>query len=171
MDDLLPAAYREEGPALVPAHVECPFGSVEVAADVFSLFGGIAGELAVFPVGGEVLEFVGGHLVVGCITGLMFLCKDRRAFYWTTARRENSARPFFFHDPEDLIHPVNSPVAERSIGVVQVLPEASRMNTPTPGIFGVAIVGPQWGWAAPHVPIQAFGRFHVLLWLFRAASI
>jgi len=53
-----------EGPAVLPTDVEGALGAVEVDAELM-LFGGGAGELAVFPGAGEFFEVVDDDLVVG----------------------------------------------------------------------------------------------------------
>jgi hypothetical protein len=88
MKDLLPAVCGIEGPALLPSHVECAFGAVEITADVFASFGAIAGELPVFPGGGETIEIVDSDLVVWSVGGLLRLIKNGFSFDRATPNEE-----------------------------------------------------------------------------------
>jgi len=83
---------------------------VEITADGFPFFSVITGELSMLPDGGEVLEFKTGDLVVrgvGCLASLIIY---RRSFNGTAACGEDMLRIFFLSPPEDLIHPVYTPV-------------------------------------------------------------
>ena len=70
---------------------------------------------------------------------------------------------FFPGDPEDLVEPVDAPVAESAVGVIEVIPEAARVDAAVPrGLRGIPRIaageGAQRGGAAPHVPIEFLGN-------------
>jgi len=160
---LLASACRKERPAFLPAHVECAFGAVEIAADTLGLLGGVARELAMLPESGKILELIRCEQMVGRIGGLSFFSEYRRAFYGPSAGGVNGLGPFLFHYPENLVHPVHAPVAKRTVTIIEELPEALRVDFP--------VVWTQRPGPAPHVPVQTCGRFFVWRRFFWPAPI
>src|SRR5437773_11793420 len=86
----------------------------------------------------EVFELEGGDLMVRRVGGLLGFREHGRAFDGSSAGGVNLARPFLAghlsDDPQDLVHPVNAPVAQRAVGVVEVLTEAARVDRAAPWI-------------------------------------
>src|SRR4051812_23013868 len=113
-------------------------------------FGWVAGEFAVLPNAGEFFEFVGCHLVIGRIAGLFFVVEHGRAADGATARAKHFLWIFFFGPPENLVEPMDAPIAEGPVGVIQKIAPAARMK--------LAVERTQRGGTAPLVPIHTFWR-------------
>ena len=127
---------REEGPAVPPAHVEGAFGAVEIAANG-GFLGVVVGVEAVFPCAAKAFEFEAGDEGVG---GVGVVLTDEAA-----ACGEDFAGELFFGPPEELVEPVDAPVADGAVGKIHELAEASGMDR--------FVVGPVWSWPAPGVPV------------------
>ena len=160
LDDLAPLVGRVEPPAVLPAHVEGALGAVEITPDVLPLLGVVGGEVAVLPVGGEALKLKHGDLVVGNVGGLLDLVVDGLALHMPTAGAVNFLRILLLRPPENLVHPMNAPVTEGSVGVVEVFPPAAGVDGVTPLFRILAIVALRGG-SAPHVPIEFLRRLAV----------
>src|SRR4051812_37243157 len=127
MKDLVAISYRIKRPAIPPADVQDAFGPVKVSSDAV-LLRIIFPEMAVLPGARKVFEFVNGGQMVRRIGGLFLFVQDRRAADGTAARAKNSPGILFFGPPQDLIQPMNSPVAESSVGVIQKTAPAAGMQ-------------------------------------------
>jgi len=163
VDFFFAPSERIECPAVDPAHVECSFCAVEEAADAFRFFRCVACEVSMLPVCGEVIEFVCCDEVVGRVGGLLLVGIDGRAFDGSAACGINGFGPVLFHYPKNLIDPVHSPVAERSVAVVEELAKALGVN--------LRVERSQRGRAAPHIPVESLGRLGVGVWLFLPAAV
>ena len=62
------------------------------------------------------------------VGGLLVRREHGRSLDRPAAGGEDALRPLLAGDPEDLVEPVNAPVAERAVGVVEILAEAARMD-------------------------------------------
>src|SRR6266545_590152 len=162
VNDRLLVVRRVKGPAFGPTLVERALGAVKITADIFALLGVVTGKLTMLPAHREMLELKYRHLMVGGVAGLFLLVQDGRAFDRPAAGREDSARPFLVQDPKDLIHPVNTPIAERAVGVVEVVAKSTRVNAPVPrGVDVAAVERSQRRGAAPHLPVEFLRRLDV----------
>src|SRR5438874_1819123 len=83
---------------------------------------------AVLPVEGERVELEHRDLVVRPVGGLLLAVVDGRSGDGPASRREDLPWPLFLRPPEDLVHPVNAPVAELAVAVVQEVAEALGVN-------------------------------------------
>src|SRR5205823_5820962 len=108
-----------EGPAVQPAQMEGAFGAVEVAADVV-LLRLVPRVEPVLPDRGERLELEAGDLGIRRVGAVPL---DR-----AVAGREDRFGILLLSPPEDLVQPVDAPVAELAVGVVEVLAEAAGVN-------------------------------------------
>ena len=153
-----------ESPTVAPAHMEDAFVSVEIGAD-FVFFGMVAGIFFMFPNGGKGFEVVDGDLGVRRVGCGFFFVGNGGAEYGPATCGEDGLGIFFFRPPQHLIQPVNAPIAQRSVGVVEeVAPAAGRE---------FAVVGAPRSGAAPLIPVHAAGRRRVgrgLLFSIRAAG-
>src|SRR5579863_9965194 len=143
-----------ERPAVEPTHVERPLRAVEIASDI-GLLGFVAGIEAMLPGGGERLELEAHHLGIGS-GGVV-------AQDVTPAGREHPARILLLRPPQDLVHPVDTPVAELAVGVIEKLPEALGMD--------LLVEGMQGRGTAPEVPVEPLRRGRILYPLAFAARI
>ena len=139
--------------------MENPLRAVEIAADVFAFVGVVGPEAAVLPLHVKLFERIGGDLVVGGVRGLLLGREDGRTGDGAAAAGKNALRILFSGDPEDLIEPVNAPIAEGAIGVVEVVAETAGMDAAVAGADGrgariTAIVRAERSGAAPHVPVE-----------------
>jgi len=116
-----------EGPSVSPAHVKDAFGAVEIAADGV-LFGVITGVFAVFPGGGEVFELPGADLGIGSVGGLFFVVEDGFAADGAASGAVDVFGVEFIGPPEELVHPVNTPVGHGAVAEVEEVAPASGMN-------------------------------------------
>ena len=144
VDRRLLGVGRKKGPAVAPAHMEGAFGAVEVAADG-GLLGVVVGVEAVFPGAAEAFKLKAGNQGV---RGIGIVLTDEAA-----AGGEDFAWVLFFGPPEELVEPVDAPIADGSVGEVHELPEASGMDR--------FVVGPVRGRAAPGVPVEARWGFAI----------
>ncbi len=140
VDDGLAFLGGVPGPAVAPTHVEGAFGAVEVSADEV-LFGFVAGVVALFPGGVEGFEFEGDDLGVG--GGGRVLAGE------AAGGGEDAAGVGFVGPPEELVHPVDAPIAESAVGVVQELAEAAGVDSFVEGALG--------GGAEPEIPVESGG--------------
>ena len=97
--------------------------------------------------------------MVGGVRGLLLGREDGRAGNGAAAAGENAFRILFAGDPEDLVEPVDAPIAERAVGVVEVVAETARMNAAVAGADGggarvAAVERAERSGAAPHVPVE-----------------
>src|SRR6476620_2008209 len=104
--------------------------------------------------------------MVGCIRRLLVRCKHGWPFDWPAAGREDAFRPFLVRDPENLIEPMNAPLAERAIRVIEVLAKASRVDA----AVARAVERSQRRGAAPHIPIETGRNRLGGQWLLRAVA-
>src|SRR5262245_43927585 len=128
MLDLAAAAGGIKCPTGFPGLMEGAVGAVEVAADVFAFLGGVGGILAMLPDDGEGVELELRDLRVGRVGSLAAGIVHGRALDVSTTGGGDALGPFFVSPPENLIHPVNAPVAERAVGVVEKVAEALGMD-------------------------------------------
>ena len=91
--------------------MERPLCPVKVAADRLTLFGAVASELTVFPDGCKPLEFETRYLMIWCIGRLFRAGVYHRTSNRSPTGREDFLRCLFIHDPQDLVHPVDTPIA------------------------------------------------------------
>src|SRR5262245_3845385 len=122
---------RVKSPAVNPANVKRSVGPVEITADGLyrmRLFGLVSRKFAVFPTDGELVEFVNGYLMIRRVGRLSFISAHYGAGYRAASGRKNSLRIFLACDPENLIKPVNAPIAELAVSVIEELAEAFRVN-------------------------------------------
>ena len=126
------------------------------------LLGGVAGELAMLPDAGEFLEFVSRDLVIGRVGGLFFVVEMRRAGDGAAAGAEDALRIFFLGPPEHLVEPMDAPIAERAVGVIEKIAPAAGMK--------FAVERAQRRGAAPEIPIHIFGGALLRLRVFVAAA-
>ena len=128
-------------------------GAVKVAPDRLAqvgLFGIIRRELAVFPGDRQaVIKLINDGLMVGGIGGLLMTVVDDRALNGSAAAGENVFRRLQSQDPSGQVQPVDSPVSELAIGVIEEHSESPGMDEPV-----------EWAHrrgTAPEIPIQALG--------------
>ena len=113
--------------------------------------------------------------MVGRIGGLLGGAQNGRAGDGPAAGGKDALRIFFSGDPEHLVEPVDAPVAERAVGVVEVVAETARVNAAVAGAdrrrAGItAVERPQRGGAAPPIPIELFRHFHGGQWFLGTAA-
>ena len=116
-----------------------------------------------FPDRREPLEIEAGDLMIGGIAGLFGSGIDCGSFDRPPPRRKNLARGFFVHDPQNLIHPMDSPVAQCSIGIIQKIPKTFGVDDWT--------IRTQRTRSAPHVPVESLVGVLIFSRLFLVASI
>lgn len=124
--------------------MESAFGAVEISPDEV-VFGGVGAVVALFPTALEGFELVLHGLGVRGVGGIV---ADEAAGGGIDVFGVG-----FFGPPQDLVHPVDTPIAEGAVGVVEELAEAAGMD----GLVEIAI----GGGAEPEVPVHAGGRFGV----------
>ena len=152
-----------EGPAFLPSHVERPLRSVEVATDGFPFFRVVGGELAMFPDGGKAFKLETGHLMVRRVRRLLFQGIDRGTLDRTAPGREHFSRSGLVHHPQDLVHPMDAPVTQCAVGIVQKIAETFGMND--------RAERSQRRGTAPQVPVETFGWFLIFCGLFLIATV
>src|SRR6185436_10294432 len=126
--------------------MERAVGAVIVGTD-FMFLGIILGEAAMFPHASELLELIHGHLMVGCVTRLFLIVEHRGAADGPAGCRINAMRIFLLAPPEHLVEPMNAPVAQLAVAVIEILSPAAGMDFRIKGTHG--------GEAAPQIPVQA----------------
>lgn len=156
----LPIVAWVKGPTVAPADMKDSAGAVEIGTDGVFL-GGVTAELAVFPYTGEFFELVSGDLMVGSVGGLFLIVKDRSPSDGSAASTEDAFGIFFFRPPKHLVEPVDTPVTEGAVGVIEKISPAAGVNTSVEGTHGSR--------TAPLVPIHRFWRGAVGASIFLAA--
>src|ERR1041384_3111767 len=126
------------------------------------LFGIIGGEVTMFPDARKILEFVGCHLVIGRVGGLLFVVQNGWTADRASARAKDPFRILLLGPPEPLIEPMHAPIAQRAIRVIQKAAPAARVH--------FRIERPHRRRTAPLVPIHVLWRFAVWLRLLMPAA-
>src|SRR5688572_22741018 len=175
-EDRFVRVRRIKRPTFLPAHVENSLGAVEIAADVLALVRIVTGKTAVLPLHVELVETEGGELVIRSVGGLFFLVENDGACDGTATGRVDALGIFFAGDPKNLVEPVDAPVAERAVRVIEIVAETSGMNAAVAGTYiwsaGIAAVKrSQRGRAAPHVPIELLRHWLGRKRFFRTAAV
>src|SRR5881296_823742 len=152
MNGLIPSIGGIECPTVPPTDVQCALGAVKISADLVS-FCIVACEAAMFPYAGEFLELECRDLMVRRVGGLFLLIDDDRTSHRSAARAEHALRVLFLRPPEHLVEPMDAPVAECSVRVVEEIAPATWMEL---GVERTKRRG-----SAPQIPIHAVGRFSV----------
>src|SRR5262245_41743949 len=122
---------RIERPTVEPSHMKSSVRPVEITAHGLGrmgLLGIVAGEAPMFPTDGKVLELVDGNLMVGRVGCLGLLRVDGRTGNLAPAGREDLPWRALAGDPENLVYPMNAPIAQSSVGVIEEVAKASGMN-------------------------------------------
>ena len=88
---------------------------------------------------------------------------DWSTFDGTASCREYPPRILFFGPPENLVHPVDPPIAQCAVAIVEKLAESFRVYL---GVKWSQGTGP-----APHIPIKTLVRFFILFWCLRSSSV
>src|SRR5688500_15651540 len=69
----------------------------------------------------------------------------------------------FAGDPEHLVEPMDSPIAELAVGVIEITAKAARMNRAAPRLIFfariAAVIRPERRGSAPHLPIEFLRNF------------
>src|SRR5262249_43488872 len=99
----------------------------KVAANIV-LFRVVVGEATVFPGRGERFELVDRHLAIGCVGRLFALGVDGRAGNLPAAGRKDFPGKLLVGPGEDLVEPVDAPVAEGAVGEVEEVAKAAGMD-------------------------------------------
>ena len=162
MHGLLLAVGGIERPAVAPADVQRALGAVEIRAHVVFLRV-VGGELAMLPGHREPFEIIHRHLMIRRVGGLLLVVQNRRARDVPAAGRIHAARIFLVRPQHHLIEPVNAPVAELAVAVIEELPPAAGMQ--------LGVEGPQRRGAAPQVPVHVVRRLAVGLGQFAATAV
>src|SRR5690606_28262419 len=105
--------------------------------------------LSMLPRRRKTLKLENSDLMIWRIRCLLFLRINGLPFDRSPPRGIDALRVEFIRPPQNLIHPMNSPVAERSIRVIEVVSEAPRMDSRPPRIRHVFAVVPQRRGTAP----------------------
>src|SRR5262245_29429995 len=114
------------------------------------------------PETGKFLEFVRGDLVVGRVARLAAAVVDWFTFDLASARAKDAFRIFLFGPPEHLAQPVNAPIAEGLVSVIEKIAPAAGMK--------LFVERTLRGGATPHLPIHSFGRLLVSIGIFFAST-
>ena len=95
------------------------------------------------------------------VAGLLFAVSTGGPLIGRPPVEKTFARILLVHDPEDLVHPMDAPIAEGAVGIVEVIAKAARMNGPAPGLAFVAwiaaVVRPERSRTTPQIPIDSLG--------------
>ena len=117
-------------PAISPAHVKGALGPIEVTTHILSLLGVVAGKTPVLPGSGKIFKLIRGNLMVGSVPGLFPFVVDRWPRYGPAPRGENFPGIFFPKNPDDLVEPVNAPVPQGAVGVIEKHAKSLGMDGP-----------------------------------------
>src|SRR5688500_3403053 len=160
MHDAFAARGWIKRPAIPPADVQQSIFAIEVSADAMFLRS-IAAKATMFPNAGKLLEFVSCDLMIGCVTCLAARVVHRLSAHLPPSRAKNSTRIFLLAPPEHLVEPVDAPISERAVAVVERIAPAAWMQ------FLVETTNPCR--SGPPAPDQPIGRFFVCARSCRAA--
>ena len=156
------AVARIKCPASPDPEVKGALRAVEVRAGHIAFLRVVPAKKQRLPRHRKLLKRVMHHLVIRRNAGLFLRCQHRFSFDRTATGRVHPARPFFPGDPQHLVKPVHPDVAERAVGVIEILPVPARVDAPRarPLIRPARIAAverPQRRRTAPQVPIEPGG--------------
>src|SRR5688572_20654759 len=160
MHDAFAAPGWIKRPAIPPADVQQSIFAIEVSADAMFLRS-IAAKATMFPNAGKLLEFVSCDLMIGCVTCLATRIVDRLSAHLPPTCAKDSARIFFFAPPEHLVEPVNAPVSERAVAVIEKIAPATWMQ--------LFVERTKRRGSAPAIPVERIRRFFICARRFRPA--